>query len=238
MNRQLAMLVTLLLGGWLGLAPHSRAESAAKRNSALDVSHSNENRHNTLPTHPQSVDSKYKPLLQSFRSRDLEYQAPPPGQLNSNQRYLVYVDDASSVRLRKVQRLESRAFVRQYKGRYVIQVGVFQQKVAAKQRVRELKSRGLGAQLVSLSRREAMKLGQENYFVVIPSSRRDLPLLDERVKRLQADTTDNTVMVSRREWPLGPHVRVGPFLERGQAERWQRYLRKMGVRQARVYYGV
>ena len=232
----------------IATVPYSRTESVVKRDRSLAASLSNENRHN-IPTYPQSVDFElvgarwrnveYKrSLLQSFKSRDLEYQAPPPGQLNSNQRYLVYVDDASPLRLRKVQRLESRAFVRQYKGRYVIQVGVFKQKVAAKQQVRELKSRGIGAQLVSLSRREAMKLGQENYFVVIPSSRRDLPLLDERVKRLQADTTDNTVVVSRREWPLGPHIRVGPFLEREQAERWQRYLQKMGLGQARVYYGV
>ncbi|MBV9387394.1 MAG: hypothetical protein JOZ78_13310 [Chroococcidiopsidaceae cyanobacterium CP_BM_ER_R8_30] len=226
MNRRLAMLMTLLLGGWLGL------DNAVMAKTAVDA----------LPSYPEISNFKYKrSYLQSFKSRDLDFRAPPAHQSNPNQRYLVYVDRANSLRLQKVRQLEPNAFVRQYQGKSVIQVGVFNREADAKQRVRELKARGISSQIVSLSSKQATELGQKKsskfYFVVIPSSRRELPLLDEKVKRLRADARDNTVVVSQREQPMGPHVRVGPFLEREQAERWNRYLRKMGVSHGRVYYG-
>lgn len=216
MNRQLAIFMTLLLGGGLGLC-------------------------DALPSYSKLSNFKYdSSYLLSFRSRDLDFHAPPTHPSNSNRRYLVYVDRANSLRLQKVRQLEPDAFVRQYQGRYVIQVGVFNREADAKRRVRELKSRGIGSVIVSLSSKQAAELGQKSskfYFVVIPSSHRELPLLHERVKRLQADARDSTVIVSQREQPLGPHVRVGPFLDRELAERWNRYLQKMGVRHGRVYYG-
>ena len=223
MNRQLAIFMALLLGGGLGLC------DAVMAKIAVDA----------LPSYPKLGNFRYdSSYLQSFRTRDLDFRAPPNHQSNPDQRYLVYVERAS-LYLQKVRQLEPDAFVRQYQGRYVIQVGVFNREADAKQRVRELKSRGISSQIVRLSSKQATELGKnsKSYFVVIPSSRRELPLLHERVKRLRADAGDHRVIVSQREQPLGPHVRVGPFLEREQAERWNRYLQKMGVRHGRVYYG-
>ncbi|MCS6812024.1 MAG: DUF3747 domain-containing protein [Cyanobacteria bacterium] len=70
------------------------------------------------------------------------------------------------------------------------------------------------------------------YFVVIPAATRDLPAIARRVNQLGV----STVNIFQRESPRGPHVAVGPFMQRGLAEQWKSYLRNAGF-DARVYFG-
>lgn len=71
-----------------------------------------------------------------------------------------------------------------------------------------------------------------SYFVVIPGGRENLDDLASRLVRLGL----NRENVREKEQPRGPHLAVGPFEERGLAERWSSYLRSAGM-DARVYYG-
>lgn len=192
---------------------------------------------NPLPPPPSPINfGKEQSPSPSSSPRELDFQAPLPSPPSSNsESYLVYVNEASSLRLQEVQQLEPTAFVRQYNGRSVIQAGVFNQKTNAQQQVKELKSRGIEARIVSLATgQETDVVESKSYFVVIPATRKDLPLIEDQVTRLRMDVP---VSVSQREEPRGSHVRIGPFPERRQAESWNHYLRDFGLRNARVYYG-
>lgn len=172
----------------------------------------------------------------SFSPREFDFQ-PPPSQTNSTQEnYLIYVNSDSSTDLQRVQQIEPTAFVRQYKGRSVIQAGVFEQEYNAALRLKELQSKGIRARLVSLATGEETDVVENSkyYFVVIPAARDDLPTIAAQVRKLRTDTSVN---VSERRRPRGSHVRVGPFSERGQAESWNHYLLDFGLRNARVYHG-
>lgn len=74
-------------------------------------------------------------------------------------------------------------------------------------------------------------LADNAYYIVIPGSSENL-----------ADVRDQVIIlggrydvVSQRERPLGPHVLVGPFINRQAASRWNSFLRDFGMN-ARVYY--
>lgn len=176
--------------------------------------------------------------LEAFKPRELDFQAPTASKPNPYfESYLVYVDDASALILKQVRQLEPKAFVRQYQGRSVIQVGIFNQKCNAQQRVRELAIKAIWARLFSLSTGKETNFKQEEdpkpYFVVIRGDREDLPSIEQRVKQLRGNIP---VSVSEAEKPR-PHVRLGPFLERGLAERWEHYLLDSGLKNAQVYHG-
>ncbi len=69
------------------------------------------------------------------------------------------------------------------------------------------------------------------FYLVIPGSRSDLPQMRERVILLGARQDS----VLEREAPRGPHVLVGPFVDRSAASRWNRFLRDFGMN-SRVYF--
>ncbi|MBD2464864.1 hypothetical protein H6G89_28070 [Oscillatoria sp. FACHB-1407] len=73
-----------------------------------------------------------------------------------------------------------------------------------------------------------------SYYVVIPGQSDDLPDINDQVVRLGEGFAIAQVVEERRS-PLGPHVLVGPFVNRNAAERWNDYLRAFGM-DARVYY--
>jgi hypothetical protein len=73
-----------------------------------------------------------------------------------------------------------------------------------------------------------------SYYVVIPGDADDLSDIYSQVVRLGGDLRLAQVTESRRS-PLGPHVLVGPFVNRNAATRWNRYFRDFGM-DARVYY--
>jgi hypothetical protein len=71
------------------------------------------------------------------------------------------------------------------------------------------------------------------YYAVIPADARELPAIanDIRTRR------QNYNIVQIRQQPLGPHIAVGPFSTRRDAEQWNQYLRDIGYGNSRVHYG-
>lgn len=178
-----------------------------------------------------------RPPTPSFTPRELDFEVPAASPPSTNiESYLVYINDASSPTLQQVRTLEPKAYVRQYNGRSVIQAGVFNKNSNAEQQAKALQARGIEARIVSLATGEETEFAgkSKSYFVVIPASRENLPLIEEQVRQLPVDITAN---ISQKEQPRGPHVRIGPFSERGQAERLSRYMLDSGLKNARVYYG-
>lgn len=74
-------------------------------------------------------------------------------------------------------------------------------------------------------------LAEDAYYIVIPGSSEELPQVRDQVIMLGGRHD----VVAQRERPLGPHVLVGPFVNRQTASRWNSFLRDFGMN-ARVYY--
>lgn len=72
------------------------------------------------------------------------------------------------------------------------------------------------------------------FFVVIPGKEDDLPAISNQVIRL-GDSYGIAQLVQESNKPRGPHVQVGPFVDRSAADRWTRYFRQFGL-DARIYY--
>lgn len=135
--------------------------------------------------------------------------------------------------LSQVKRIEPQAFIRERER--TIQVGVFSQENNAQQQVQILERQGLRARVVPVN--GTRRTGGDNpihsgYFVVIPGSRSNLAEMVAKVR--EAGISD--VSVQEREAPRGPHVAVGPFGDRHEADRWSSTLRSTGM-DARVYFG-
>lgn len=210
----LVPLVTLIIGGWFALAV-----DAAEESRRVEVV-------------PRSLDSE------SFIAREVDFRALPTPPVASppsiqSQSYLVYVGAGNSSGLQQVQQLEPAAFVRQYQGKAVIQAGVFSQNANAQKLAKQLEYKGIDARIVNLLTGEDTDFVSSFYFVVIPAKRDKLAAIEDRVKQLRMGMQLNIV---QQEQPR-TQVRVGPFLDREQAENWRRYLRSSGLRKARVYYG-
>lgn len=190
--------------------------------------------------------------------REYNFQAPstPNRSRDFPARSLYRVDiyGDNPLLLTEVRRIEPEAFVRQ---NGVIQAGVFADQFNAQQRVRVLESQGIPAQINAIpanepsfssytsepfsipSSRESVRVPDINtasrissgYFVVIPGRFAELPNLTDRVVQLGA----RREAVLQREEPRGPHVALGPFGQKSEAERWNAYLRAQGL-DARVYF--
>lgn len=190
------------------------------------------------------------PLTENqYPQNPLIFQQSQPNQYSQNfERYFVYVNSSNSQTLQRIRRIEPSAYIRQYRGRYIIQSGVFSRRSNAEQRVRELESYGIGgAGIVSFSGGEEMQSFNtasrpsgsssssnrtNRYYVIIPGSAQDLPAISDTIIRRSGYTS----LVQERQRPLGPHVAVGPFAERGDADRWNQYVHELGFGNARVYY--
>lgn len=182
--------------------------------------------------------------------REFNFQAPNPPILPSrptpvSNLYRVDIFGDSSLLLSQVQQLEPEAFVRQGEG--VIQAGVFADQFNAQSRVRALEAQGIrarvtivaagvGAELVNsgrvLSDSPQDSFASRSYFVIIPGQPRDLPEIAAEVVRQGV----SRAAVSQRKAPRGPHVAVGPFDSRRDADLWSSYFRSVGM-DARVYFG-
>lgn len=79
-------------------------------------------------------------------------------------------------------------------------------------------------------------LPDEAYYVVIPGRSQELRDISVRVTQLAGGLSVSENSIVERESPLGPHVIVGPFIDRGTASRWDRYFRAFGLSDSRVYY--
>jgi hypothetical protein len=158
------------------------------------------------------------------------------------QRYLVIVDTSNSQVLQQVRWVEPEAYIRQYEGRAVIQSGIFNQRINAENRVRELQSYGInnvrivGFNDAGTSPQPAPSTpasARSSYYVVIPAEARNISVMANDIRNKSGQYN----LVLARQQPLGPHVAVGPFPTRGDAERWNQYVRDIGYGNARVYYG-
>lgn len=174
---------------------------------------------------PREVDFRIQPTQQVPTTAD-----PPSSKAES---YLVYVNEANLQRLQQVQRLEPTAFVRLYQKQSVIQAGVFSQNANAQNLAIKLEYQGIDARIVSLATGEDKDFVSKFYFVVIPAKREKLADIQAKVQQLKMGMQVN---ISQKAEPK-THIRVGPFLEKKQAENWKRYLKASGLRKARVYYG-
>lgn len=154
--------------------------------------------------------------------------------------YQVYVD-AGSASLSQVRQVEPTAFVRQYRGRTVIQAGSFADEFNARRRVDALARRGIRASLVKgqdlsgytptqPASPPAQNLNNYYYFVVIPGQRSELASIATQVLQLGVPPAN----ILSRDWPGDAHIAVGPFSDRQTATRWQQYLQDFGVRNARL----
>lgn len=188
-----------------------------------------------IPPPPPSLNLAKEPPSLSFTPREIDFQAPVATPISSNSNYLVYVNETSLLRLQQVQQLEPKAFVRQYNGRSVIQAGVFSKDSNAEELAKKLQSQSIDVRIVSLANGKEIDFGEsKSYFVVIPSSQENLPLIADQVRQLSIDIPVN---ISQKAQPRGSHVRIGPFTEQIQAERLNRYIVDSGLENARVYYG-
>jgi hypothetical protein len=70
--------------------------------------------------------------------------------------------------------------------------------------------------------------GSRAFYVVVPGSPKDLQGISNQIVRL-GDGLGIAQLVQSSTAPRGPHVRVGPFADRGAANRWSRYLRDFGM---------
>lgn len=188
-------------------------------------------------------------------NQDQPYQPYQPVQYPYNQsvqRYAVYVENSSRWILQRIQQqVERTAYIRQLNGRSVIMSGTFSRRANAEQRVRELDAIGIyGARVATSDTGEVQSYYPNNdpysnpnnsnyssnksqYYVSIPTKSEDLSIVANQVRRV----TGLYGFVLERKKPLGPHVAVGPFNQRIDAEKWNTYIRDRGFGNARVYYG-
>ncbi|WP_292804084.1 hypothetical protein [Nostoc sp. NMS7] len=214
------------------------------------------------PLQNNQLEQNFQPS-QPLQNNQLEQNFEPsqPAQFSqSNQnfeRYLVYVDGSDFQTLQQIRQIEPSAYIRQYQGRNVIQSGVFNKVSNAQQRVSELQSRGIySARIISFANGQEIGVGDRNnrnnrnnitatrpvsrYYVAIPTTSEQLPAIAAQIRQNLARFTSDlgrSGAVLERTQPRGPHVAVGPFPDRFQAEEWNKYLRNIGYANARVYYG-
>ncbi len=70
------------------------------------------------------------------------------------------------------------------------------------------------------------------YYVVIPTDASNLGTLSSQVIQLGTPAD----RVQQRTSPRGPHVAVGPFADRGLANRWNNFYREAGIGNSRVFF--
>ncbi len=181
-------------------------------------------------------------------SYELQQMTPAQFLAQRNVLYRVFVNGNSQLLLEQVQKIEPGAFPKQDGGRDVIQAGAFDDRRDARERVEELENIGIEARIQESTDRATRfnpirrddnqwDFDSTGYFVVIPAPQRDLQDIEEQVRRLALREDENDPAVQWRNQPRGYHVIVGPFEDREIAERWNRYLKDFGLKNARVYYG-
>jgi len=166
----------------------------------------------------------------------------------NSESYLVLVDNSDPRILQQVRLVEPTAFTGNFQGRSVIQAGVFSRLNNAQERIRQLQAYGIGSRIYSQSngreivnsnngsspRDNSTRQRNKYYYVAIPEKPDKLLQISDQIRQ---SAGGNTVGVAVRKSPRGPHVAVGPFAGRSQAEQWNYYIRSLGINEARVYYG-
>ena len=182
----------------------------------------------TLPILP--IDSTPLPNERVFQA-PVNQSAPIVAPINRPQ-YRVFVNGDSALLLQQVKRVEPGAFIQQYGGQRVIQAGVFSTEANARQQIEALAAQGIASEITT-SNMGSLPGGNSarGYYVVVPGDRSDLGSLRDRAIRLGVQQSS----IQLRERPLGPHLAVGPFAQRQQAETMGRYLKDKGL-DTRIFF--
>jgi hypothetical protein len=249
--------VCLFLGGWLTLFSQSTPAQAQIHNRRVMLAQARVWEVVPPPPNLSPIPQSPQPIIipQVQQTQPLQWNAPNQNtqryqstrstSYNQNSElYLVYVDNNSN-QLQRVRQIEPTAYLRQYNGRSVIQSGSFSKQSNAQLRVRELELNGIsGAQVVRSANGQVVgyssnggnsrqRENPRSYYVTIPASSQQLNAIANQIRQ----NTGRYDIVLERQQPRGPHVAVGPFNQRADAEQWNSYLRKLGLGNARVYYG-
>ncbi|NDJ18444.1 SPOR domain-containing protein [Myxacorys almedinensis] len=148
--------------------------------------------------------------------------------------YRVYVASDSPYLLEQIRTIEPGAFLQTIGGRRVIQTGTFNSEANARQQVASLASRGVRAEITTLSGGQIPPEGGQSpsgYYAIVPGSERELPLLRDRA--IQLGVAQDAIRL--RDRPIGFHMAVGPYATRRDAEIVQQFLRDRQF-DARVFY--
>ncbi|WP_421659187.1 hypothetical protein [Leptothermofonsia sp. ETS-13] len=201
-----------------------------------------------LPSHPQGIPNQpsisvpppppipdsQPPLAPTPFQREAIFQAPAGTQGMNAARYVVYVNGDSPYLLQQVQTVEPRAFVEQYQGRPVIQVGTYSDEAIARQQVETLRMQGITAEMGynSMAYPPASSSSQSSpYVVIVPGRQENLENLAQQAMRLGIRRES----VQIKDAPLGWHLEIGPFRDYREAKEVDQYLRRGGM-DSRVYY--
>ncbi len=125
--------------------------------------------------------------------------------------YLVYVDRYSSNLLEVVRRVDRSATRVRFRGRDVIQLGVYRNRSTAERQIRRLQERGLLAELATVDVRRFSQL----LLVYIPTS-------DRRILREVQNVVDNATIIRYRGRNI---IRAGVFEDEVRAARLVQRLR-------------
>ena len=243
----------LISGSWVFVCEYSPVQAQTSNNMPIFAQA-------TLP-YLQEIPINQQPLPQLQPEKFYQSQGTQYSQYNQNfDRYFVYVDSNNYEILQRVRQIEPNAYIRNYKGRKVIQSGVFNGQSNAQKRVRELEFNGIsGAKIVNSENIELtpnysvqpvmsynapgyndqnypnnyQQEKRNSYYVVIPGNANSLHSLGTEIRQ----KVSININVFRRTQPLGTHIAVGPFSDRLEAEQWNSYLKNSGYGNARVYYG-
>ncbi|ARV58514.1 hypothetical protein BZZ01_07550 [Nostocales cyanobacterium HT-58-2] len=201
----------------------------------------------SLPSNPEGYTTRE---VNTSSQRVFDFQAQPYRYNQDYAPYKVYVSNSDYRSLQQVRRLSPGAFRQQFRGRSVIQIGAFRTENGARNLARQLDFDGVRTAVVynnrvvyrGQNRREVpydSDRGDYNrdrsssYYVVIPTKLEELSYYSNAIRRY----VGRNAYVIPRDEPRGPHVAVGPFVKRWQAEEWNDRLRDRGFGNARVYYG-
>lgn len=199
-----------------------------------------------LPPPPTTI--IYGEELEPF-GRDNTFEQPG----FSNLRYAVYVNGNSPLLLKIIREIESKAVLRKYQNRTVIQVGSFSDRFFAEDLANFFQFQGIKAQIVKLNSGEKFGeavptentdlfppvvqaidygLGETNaYYVLIPGTPRNLSSIREQVVLLGMPR-QNTFLTE-----VPANVAVGPFNSESGAQQWENYLQDFGFPNAELYFG-
>ncbi|WP_169217778.1 hypothetical protein [Brasilonema sp. UFV-L1] len=216
-----------------------------------------------LPALPSNPEGYTPPEVNTPSQRSIEFQAEPSYRYNRGSApYKVYVDNNDYGLQRGTRLIPTDAFRQRFQGRSVIQVGAFRTREGATSLARKLESNGVYSARVVYSdqvvyngrddrpdeqdisydsRRGDDRRERSNYYyVILPAKAEEIPYYRNEIRRYVRRNVyaGRDVYVIPRDEPRGPHVAVGPFVKRWQAEEWNSYLRKDSrFGNARVYYG-
>lgn len=163
--------------------------------------------------------------------RETVFQAPGSYQSTNANRYWVYVNGDSPYLLEQVKAVEPKAFIQEFQGRRVIQVGIFSTETNARQQIETLNARGITAELATNNLNYPNLAQVDRYLVVVPADRSSLSALSQQAMRLGIRQD----AIQQKDAPLGPHLQIGPFPSHGEAKEINRYLRSAGM-DARIYF--